>query len=372
MYFGSAPATGAGVFVDPAADSRQAMTRLLQDILRQPQALRRVIDHLRGPGRASLEAAAAALRGAGHVYVTGIGASWCAALYAGMLLHRGGRPVYMLDAAELLHVDIPDRSVILALSRSGRSIEIVKLLAKARQSKAEVIGLTCFEDGQLAREAGISLLLPVDADHAISVNTYTSLLAGGAAVCAAATGRFDASAAEALTTAFEATAASIPAWQRQLEKSPWLAPGATYCFLARGTSLGSAYAAQLLWQEGAKSPATAMGSGSFRHGPQEMVTRETRFILWIDGETMRDQDLAMARDLRGWGAAVMLVGSRLPGDAGDLVFELPHMPPGWPPVIDIVPAQLAAEALARHCGADCDTFRHASYIVESDGGLARN
>jgi fructoselysine-6-P-deglycase FrlB-like protein len=348
------------------------MTRFLHDILRQPQALRRVIDHLRGPGRDSLEAAAGAIRAADNIYLTGIGASWCAALNAGMLFHRGGRPVYMLDASELLNAGIPDSSVILALSRSGRSVEIVKLLTKARQARAEVIGLTCFEDGPLAREAGIPLLLPVDADHAISVNTYTSLVAGAAALAAAAKGRFDASLAEALTGAFEATAASIPAWQRQLEESPWLAPGATYCFLARGSSLGSACAAQLLWQEGAKSPATAMGSGSFRHGPQELVTAETRFLLWIDGETMRDQDLAMARDLRAWGAAVMLVGSRLPGDAGDLVFELPPMPPGWQSVIDIVPAQLAAEALARLCAADCDTFRHASYIVESDGGLARN
>ena len=26
-----------------------------------------------------------------------------------------------------------------------------------------------------------------------------------------------------------------------------------------------------MWEEGVKSPATAMGTGSFRHGPQEMV-----------------------------------------------------------------------------------------------------
>ena len=49
-----------------------------------------------------------------------------------------------------------------------------------------------------------------------------------------------------------------------------------YVFLRRGSGLGSAYEAGLLWEEGAKSPATAMGTASFRHGPQEMVTKDTQ------------------------------------------------------------------------------------------------
>jgi DNA-binding MurR/RpiR family transcriptional regulator len=76
------------------------MTHFLDDILRQPFELQRTIDYLSGAGRPSLEAAAAAVRGARHVYVTGIGASWHAALNAGSLFHLGGRPVYLRDAAE--------------------------------------------------------------------------------------------------------------------------------------------------------------------------------------------------------------------------------------------------------------------------------
>jgi len=37
-----------------------------------------------------------------HVYLTGIGSSWHAALTAGPLFYAGARPVYMADAAELL------------------------------------------------------------------------------------------------------------------------------------------------------------------------------------------------------------------------------------------------------------------------------
>jgi fructoselysine-6-P-deglycase FrlB-like protein len=77
------------------------MTHFLRDILRQPDELRRTIDYLYGEGRHPLEAAGAAIRGARHVYLTGIGSSWHAALGAGPLFYQGARPVYMQDAAEM-------------------------------------------------------------------------------------------------------------------------------------------------------------------------------------------------------------------------------------------------------------------------------
>src|SRR5713226_4144674 len=78
------------------------MTHFLRDILRQPKELRRTIDFLFAEGRPPLDVAAAAIRGARHVYLTGIGSSWHAALSAGTLFSLGASPVYMQDAAELL------------------------------------------------------------------------------------------------------------------------------------------------------------------------------------------------------------------------------------------------------------------------------
>jgi glucosamine--fructose-6-phosphate aminotransferase (isomerizing) len=344
------------------------MTHFLQDILRQPDELRSVIELLCGEG--PLEAAAAAVQGARHVYLTGIGASYNAALGAASHFHSAGRPVYLLDAAELLHsARIPSDSLLIVLSRSGRSIEIVKLLEKARAVNATIVGVTNFPDGALAHQATIPLILPVTPDHGISANTYVSLAAGAAAIASADAARgLDAQLASTLLAAIAATAKEIPAWQRQLAQSSWLEPGATYCFLARGASLASAYGAQLLWEEGVKVAALAMGTDSFRHGPQEIVTTGMRFAIWID-DRMREADLAVARDLRRLGASVMLIGSSVPADAGDLVIQIPSWPSGWQFLIDIIPAQLAAEALARISGVDCDEFRFASYVVEGDKGL---
>jgi glucosamine--fructose-6-phosphate aminotransferase (isomerizing) len=248
-------------------------------------------------------------------------------------------------------------------------VEIVQLLAKARASEATVIGITNAAGGTLAREAQIPIVIPVELDHAISVNTYTTLAQAAGVLAASVVGSFDARLAESLARAFAAAGRAIPEWQAQIENSAWLAPRSTTYFLARGSSLGNAYEARLMWEEGVKSPATAMGTGSFRHGPQEIVGKDVRFGLWIDGAKMREQDLAVARDLRKLGARVMLIGQRLPGDAGDLVFQIPEIASEWQFLIDIIPAQLVAERLARLSGSDPDTFRLSSFVVEDDAGL---
>jgi glucosamine--fructose-6-phosphate aminotransferase (isomerizing) len=349
---------------------KPTMTHFVRDILRQPKELQRTIDYLRGDGHRALTSSADAIRESRHVFLTGIGSSWHAALAAGSLFYQGAQPVYMQDAAELLQFStLPPKPVVIIISRSGRSIEIVKLLAKAGERRATVIGITSSPDGTLAREADISLLIPIQTDHAISVNTYSSLAAAAGALAVAATSSFDSELAGGLSRTVQEAERLITVWQEQLSGSPWLSPGAKYCFLARGSGVASCQETRLLWEEGVKSPASAMGTGSFRHGPQEMVAPGSRFILWIDGQKMREEDLAVARDLRKLGASVMLIGQDLPSDTGDISFQLPATPAGWQFLIDIIPAQFAAEHLARLSGVDADSFRLCSFIVEDESGL---
>lgn len=390
-------------------------THFLRDILRQPEELRGTLDHLTGPagaGRGALEAATAAVRGARHVYLTGIGSSWHAALNVSMLFHQHAHPVYLHDAAELLSfAAFPKDSAMILISRSGKSTEIVQLAAKARRAGVTVIGITNVPEGTLAKEAYHAIVVPIKLDHAISVNTYTTLALAAGLLASSVVAQSSSTATpgcapgdsasettqagvpvlpnlaalvDSLSLAFAETARSIPGWQEQMAKSAWLKPHSTTYFLARGSSLGSAYEARLMWEEGVKTPATAMGTGSFRHGPQEIIAprpragaspAETadnamRFGLWMDGAQMREQDLALARDLRKLGSRVMLIGQNVPEDAGDLVFQLPAIPAQWQFLIDIIPAQLVAERLAGLSGVDCDTFRLASYVVDDEGGLA--
>jgi len=331
--------------------------------------MHRTIDYLTGPGHQALEQASGLIRSARDAFMSGIGASWNAALAAGTLFDVGGRPVFMREAAELLYfTPIPSSSVIVIISRTGRSIEIVQLLAKAAASGAIVIGITNSADSPLAREAAVSLVVPAKLDHAISVNTYSTLLIAASALASSATTGFSSIAEPLLHTVKEA-GQFLDLWREQMEESRWFTTGASYYFLARGGSVGTCNEARLLWEEGVKMPATAMTTSGFRHGPQEIVREGMRFCMWIDQSHMSDQDLSVARDLRKLGASVMLIGENLRKDEADLVCQLPTSPAHWQFVIDVLPIQLAAERLSRLAGVDCDSFRICSYVVEDEHGL---
>ena len=346
-------------------------TRFLQDIIRQKVELPRTIDYLMGAGEQSLQRASSLVQSAPSVFLTGIGASWNAALCAGALFDLGGRPVFLREASDLLHFTaFPRGSVVIAISRTGRSIEIVQLLAKAAASGATMIGITNCADSPLALQSAVAIAVPVLLDHAISVNAYSSLLIAAGALASAATTGF-ASVAGSLRCAVIEAGQHLEHWQEQMAAAGWIATAVPYYFLARGSSMGTCHQAQLLWEEAVKMPATAMSTSGFRHGPQEVVKEGIRFCLWIDQARMRNQDLAVARDLRELGASVMLIGENLSPLAGDLVCQLPSSPPNWQCAIDMLPIQLAAEHLSKLSGVDCDSFRICSYIVQDEHGLLR-
>lgn len=346
------------------------MTHFLNDVLRQPSALASTIEFLGGAGHNALDDAAAALRQASHIYLTGIGSSYHAAIAAAVTFHRGSRPVYLQDAAELSHFSsLPRGSAVIILSRSGESAEILKLLANARESNATVVGLTHAESSSLAREAQIPLVVPVQFDHSISVNTYTCLAASANILATTVVDTFRSTTRDELLRTFEVLSQRIGGWQQQIASTSWLSHRSAYYFLARGSSLATCHETRLLWEEGAKHPATSMGTASFRHGPQEIVSDSLRFGMWIDPEQMRQEDLAVARDLKKLGASVMLIGYQVPEDASDLVLQVPLTPRGWQFLLDVVPAQLAAARLAEISEVDCDSFRICSYVVRSEYGL---
>ena len=344
------------------------MTHFLRDILRQPKELRWTLERLTGSG--SMGNAAAAIRGARNMYLSGIGSSWHAAVNVAPMFQEVARPVNLVEASELLlFAELPPESAMIVISRSGRSIEIVQLVEKAKRSGVRVIGITNAPDGTLAGEADFPIVVPIALDHAISVNTYSTLAAAAGVLAQMAMNKFDARDAGELVAVIEEAGRAIPGWQRQIAESKWFAPGRTTYFLGRGPSLGTAQEARLMWEEGVKAPATAIGTGVFRHGPQEMVREGMRFGIWLDAARMREQDLATARDLQKLGASVMLIGQDTPPDAADLVLQLPKIAGKWQFLVDCIPAQLAAERMARLSGVDSDTFRLCSFVVEDEAGL---
>ncbi len=320
-----------------------------------------------------MEEAARILRESAHTYIVGIGSSWNAGLAVLSFFNAASRPALLCDASELLHfAEIPRNAAVIVLSRSGKSTEIVRLLDKFAASKAKIIAITNTPDSPLALRADIVLKLMATFDHQVSISMYSALAMTGALLACAADGKLDDSLVTQLERSLSAAETTIASWQEQIVESAWPHPQVAAYFLGRGASVASCHEGRLLWEEAAKVPASAMPTGGFRHGPQEVIREGFRVGLWIDRERMRSEDLALAQDLRRFGVKVLLIGQDIPANASDLVLKIPSIPPEWQFLIDIIPIQVAAERLAYLGNQDCDTFRICPYIVEEEGGLIRS
>jgi glutamine---fructose-6-phosphate transaminase (isomerizing) len=118
------------------------------------QSLAGVLAYQSGAGRAVLEEAASVLRNARRIVVTGMGASLNAAMLLDYHLRAQGLPSGAIEASELLHFggSLAADSVVVLVSRSGETVEAVRLLPKLRDVGARVIGITNMPVTSIAME----------------------------------------------------------------------------------------------------------------------------------------------------------------------------------------------------------------------------
>lgn len=329
---------------------------ILENILGQPDTLERVLEHHAGPGRAAFREAADSLCAAPRVVVAGMGASLAAA--------RALRfPATVEDAGEILHHrrDLLRGAAVVLVSRSGETVEAVKLLPALREAGAAVIGVTCETGSPVARAARVPLLVRSLPDEIVAIQSYSGTLATLLLLEAAAEGNLDARLRD-LDAAARALRRDLPGLLDLSESwTPFLQDAASIHLLARGPSRASAAEGALLFSEIAKVPAAAATAGDFRHGPVESAGPHLHALVFAGTAATRNLNLALARDLDAYGARVRVVGPGHPWPA-------PAVPESVLPLAEIAPVQLAAVRLARRRSIPLGVLRHVGPVVLSEAG----
>ncbi len=332
---------------------------MLENIRRQPESLACVADQALGEGFEALRAAAAAIRSAKSVVFTGMGSSMSASIPAAYFLEQHGIAADVVETSEWLHFGRATRrgEVMVLVSRSGETIEVTKLLTRLRESTAVTVGVTNVPDSRLARESDHSLFLGSEADRMVAIQTYTGtmalllLLSAIAVEPSAATLRREVdTAGAAMSAAIEESVAHSDEWVAFLERAE------VVHLLGRGPSLASAREGALLFNEAARTPAVGMSAALFRHGPVEIVDERFCAIVFASQGATRDIDVALAKDLESMRGRVRLCKA----GAVSSPFE---------PLVEIVPIQVAACALAISKGIDPGDFRHATLVTLTESGF---
>ena len=228
---------------------------LLRDILNQPPSLAETVDYQFGDGKPALHAAARLMSGK-PILLSGMGSSLYACQALSAEWAEQGIPSSVIDTAELLHYHYSAyrEAVAVLVSRSGESIETVKLLPLLKAQGTRLIGVTDVADSTLAREADVTVLIRSGKDQMVAVQSYTATLITLHLLGAALVNAVDTAYRE-LKSAIKLLIDYIPqcveqsvAWQSFFSDTQVIH------LLGRGCSIAAIYEGALLFNEVAKFP----------------------------------------------------------------------------------------------------------------------
>jgi glutamine---fructose-6-phosphate transaminase (isomerizing) len=365
--------------------------RIVRDLRGQPDSLRQVLRYQTGPGRGALMEAAGLLRTAPRVLITGMGASLHACTPFEYVLNAAGMVAHSLDSSELLHYrhTLCRGAVVVMVSRSGESVEIVKLLDEVEPACA-VIGITDVAGSPLATRAARALVVNGLPDELVALQSYTSTLLTLLLLTAASGDQLDALAASmesvipAMAECIEHQVERIAAWddffgygsQAKGEIGGRSDPqgavgfdgerGSPVYLLGRGPSCGSAAEGALLFHETSKAPAVGMPAGAFRHGPVEIVDGSFRALVFAPRGKTRELNLALASRLAEFGGKVRVIGPGAGESPGLTFLEVPDLPDTLAPLVEIVPVQVAAIRYAELRGFTPGVFRRTGQVTRDE------
>jgi glucosamine--fructose-6-phosphate aminotransferase (isomerizing) len=352
---------------------KKVSTPLLDNILAQPFALEAVADHHFGPGLDSLVQSADLLRSSKRIVLTGMGASLFAAVPLRYMLAGRGINVSVVETAELLYFLEPalDRdTTIVLVSRSGESIEVLKLLNLLNHRSCRTVGVVNVPRSTLAELATGHILINSPADQLVAIQTYTATLVTLALLGAACLDELALAKSE-----LTATIALLSSWIPEFlaASQTWrqfVALTSPLYILGRGPALASVDEGVLLMHEVSKSPAIGMSIPQFRHGPVEVADERFRAIMIGTQTITRDMDRQLAAELGQMGGRVRWLGPLASGSPCEPFCAWPQDPPArFVTVFETVPLQLLAYRTAEARGVVPGKFRWALTVTRTESGF---
>ena len=336
------------------------MSQLHSEILEQPSVIRRLLDV--ETDRVARIGHALAGQDIRYVVIAARGTSDNAARYGQYVFGALNRLVVALAAPSLfgLYQRPPSlkSALVIGISQSGQSPDIVRVLEEAHRQGALTIAVTNDPQSPLAEAAQHVLELHAGEERSVAATkTYTAQLAAIALLALSLAGQSARPNAldlipDAMEKALQAELAAQSAAKRIAHNSRCVVVG-------RGFNYATTFETALKMKELAYIEAEPYSSADFRHGPIAMVETGFPAVLVAVGETMRDEILELRDALREQGANLVVLGddetTRHPDDAW---LPVPGGLPEWlTPLVAILPGQLLAYHLTLARGSDPDRPR---------------
>jgi len=356
---------------------------MLKEIHEQPLAVAEtLLGRDDGTGRVLLDELrieASELARVDKVFILAAGTS----LHAGMagkiaIEHWAGIPVEVEVASEFRYRDpiVTDRTLVIAISQSGETIDTIAAAEHARTQGAPVIAITNVVGSTLARAADGVLYTRAGPEIAVaSTKAFTTQIVACLVLALYLAQRKDRAFASEVSDVL-ARLDELPGLiHRVVEDDAAIRVAAERfqdvgytMFIGRHASLPIAYEGALKLKEVSYLHAEAFPAGEMKHGPIALIEPGSLVVAVAHDGHVFSKMVSNIQEVRARGASVLAIGTESSRAAlevhADMVITVPDAPHELAtPILTVLPLQLYAYHVALLRGADVDQPRNLAKTV---------
>ena len=325
------------------------MNGFLQEVLTQGDLLKKSVDFYRhGDGSKLIDAVGKAFaeKGMDRVILSGMGSSLYAMDCIKSYLTQHGVPALSFSAFELSRFQfqqITPKTLVVAISQSGNSMEVVELVEKAKQVTT-VVGIYNNDGCKLQAMADYALPICAGKEVSITSKTYEITMLILNVLGRKLTGELnDAFWAEADATADWCSAWLSGGWEAPSKAMYEFAQGTElFDLLANNTSLATARQLSLAYREGLHNCTAVWECADYAHGQYHSSKMANRYLAQMFFPVLEDdtKEMKMFRFILDHGGKVMLyTHSDIPAQERVHVVKMPKLPDTLMPLAESVAAE---------------------------------
>lgn len=252
-----------------------------------------------------------------------------------------------------------------AISQSGRSPDVVGVVAEANRQGQPTFAITNDVESPLATEADATIDLMAGRERSVAATkTYTTSLA---AIASLSVGMSSDDRATELDAIPGVVAETIDMVVASIQPPDWLVNASSCVVVSRGFNYSTAYETALKIKELTALPTEAYSSADFLHGPIAAVRAGVPTILIAPTSVMTDDLAEVAQRVKAQQSPLVVISddaSML--ETADVGIALPRNVPEWlSPLNAIIPGQVMAWKLAVARGMDLDQPEGLQKVTET-------
>jgi glucosamine--fructose-6-phosphate aminotransferase (isomerizing) len=305
-----------------------------------------------------------------YILIAARGTSDNAARYAQYLLGSFNKIQVALATPSLFTIyktpPLLNRALVVGISQSGQSPDIVSVLKSAKDQKRPTLCITNDDSSPLANVSDFIISLNTGKEKAVAATkTYTSSLAALALFSSIHAG--DLLRLKELLKLPDIISKTINLTQKNIDTVIRYRFMEHCVVIGRGFNYATAFEISLKIKELTRVIAVPYSSADFRHGPIATVNRGFPIVVIAPSGKMLSHIMGFTEKLNALGAELIIISdNRDIFKQGSVVFELPKKVPEWlSPITSIIPGQLFARQLAIEKGYDSDKPEGLTKVTET-------